>query len=224
MPPADDSARQLAEMLASRADHHTVTADRLAGTAEGVADLERPPVAHLADGERPAFCFACHDDGVSVGDPDDPVGPERGGAIVVTDRRVLVQLGLAAGDETRSVAHGALASVDFHPGVDRHRVELRVGEATYHLWISGAFDRDDVVRAVEYVDFRRKRASPDRSASESDADDGVGGGGENGSDADGPQTARERLERLGDAKSRGLIDEEEFQRRKEELLDERREE
>jgi len=216
MPPADDSARRLAAMLASRADHHTVTADRLAGIAEGVADLERPPVAHLADGERPAFCFACHDDGVSVGDPDDPVGPERGGAVVVTDRRVLVQLGLAAGDETRSVAHAALASVVLHAGADRHRIELRVGTATYHLWISGAFDRDDLVRAVDYVDFRRKRASPDRPTGGSDE---AADGGD-----DGPQSVRERLERLGDAKSRGLIDEAEFQRRKEELLDERREE
>ncbi|WP_135828011.1 SHOCT domain-containing protein [Halorussus halobius] len=223
MPPADDSARRLAAMLASRADHHTVTTDRLAGTAEGVADLDRPPVAHLADGERPAFCFACHDDGVSVGDPDAPVAPERGGAFVFTDRRVLVQLGLASGDETRSVPYGALDAATFDPGGDRHRVELRVDAATYHLWIPGEFGREDVARAVEHATFQRKRASPDRRAGGPDGD-APEASPEDDTDADGPQTVRERLERLGDAKSRGLIDGEEFQRRKEALLDEHSEE
>lgn len=206
MPLSGDAARRLAAMLASQADHHSVTADRLAGTADGVADLETAPVTHLADGEEPAFCFESHDDGVSVDDPEDALEPERGGVFLFTDCRVFLQLGFADGDETRSFPYRAVTATDFHVGLDRHRVDLRIAETNYHLWIPTAFDRDAISRAVEYVAYRRKCETPDRGAGAIDS----------GS----PQTVTERLERLGDAKSRGLIDEEEFQRRKEELLDE----
>ncbi|WP_115863705.1 SHOCT domain-containing protein [Halorussus litoreus] len=214
MAPPDDAARQLASMLASRADHHSVTADRLAGTADGVADLESPPVSYLAEGERPQFCFESHADGLAVGDSDatidalSTVAPERGGVFLFTDRRVFVLLGVAEDDESVSLAYDRIESAEAHDGMGRHRVELRLPETTYYLLISSSFDRETVSKAVEYATYRRKQATPDLSDREEDADAG------------GPQTVRERLERLGDAKSRGLIDEEEFQRRKEELLDE----
>jgi hypothetical protein len=192
-------------MLASRADHHSVTADRLAGTADAVADLESPVVAELVEGEAVKFCFECHPDGISVGDPEATVDPERGGVFAFTDLRVYVRLGLADGDESVSLTYDDVTAADCHEGMRRHRIDLAAGGTTYHLWIPTAFDREDVARAAEYATYRHKQETPDEGGGTSDSGE--------------PQSVRERLERLGDAKSRGLIDEEEFQRRKERLLE-----
>lgn len=206
MPPPGDEARQLAELLASRADHPSVTADRLAGTADAVADLESALVTHLVEDEEPKFCFESHADGVGIGDPNATVEPERGGVFLFTDLRVYLLLGPAGGDKALSLPYESITETDSHYGMGRHRVELEYEGTSYHLWIPTAFDREAVSQAVEYADYRRKQETPDRGSEESEGD--------------GPQSVHERLERLGDAKSRGLIDEEEFQRRKEELLDE----
>lgn len=202
----NDEARRLAEMLASRADHHSVTADRLAGTADGVADLESTVVANLVDGEAVTFCFEAHSDGISVGDPESTVDPERGGVFAFTDLRVYLRLGLADGDRSVSLTYDEITAADSHAGMRRHRLDLHARGTAYYLWIPTTFDREDVTRAAECVAYRHKQETPDR--------------GDGTSDSGGPQTVRERLERLGDAKSRGLIDEEEFQHRKDQLLDE----
>jgi hypothetical protein len=208
MPPPDDEVRQLAAMFASRADHPSVTTDRLAGTADAVADLESAVVTHLVEGERPQFCFESHADGVGVDDPEATVEPQRGGIFLFTDLRAYLHLGLPDGDKALSLPYESITEVDFHYGMGRHRIELAHEGTSYHLWIPTAFDRDAISRAVEHANYRRKQETPDRGSGESEAR------------SDGPQSVHDRLERLGDAKSRGLIDEEEFQRRKEELLDE----
>ncbi|USZ68740.1 SHOCT domain-containing protein [Halorussus salilacus] len=76
----------------------------------------------------------------------------------------------------------------------RHRIELDF-DATR-----------EVERAVEYATCRRKRETPDVGPGASAAERE-------------PQTVAERLGRLGDAHSRGLLDTEEFERRKDELMD-----
>ncbi|MFC4449682.1 SHOCT domain-containing protein [Halorussus aquaticus] len=204
-PTGDD--RRFASMLAARADHPSVTADRLAGTADAVSDLETAPLTRLADGEEPAFCFECGDEGVGFGDPESTVTPERGGVYLFTDRRVSLQLGVEGGDESVSLPYGDVVGVRSREGVRRHRIDLAVADAKYFLWLPGTLDADDVTRAAEYVTYRSKAESPDT-------------GGDGSASSNDPQSLRDRLERLGDAKSRGLIDEEEFQRRKEDLLDE----
>lgn len=204
MPSPDAETRRRAEMLASRADHPSVTADRLAGTADGVTDLESPVVAHLVDGEEPAFCFESHDRGIGIGDPGATVEPERGGVFLFTDVRVYLQLGLPDGDRALSLSYASITDAEFHPGMRRHRIELAYEGTSYHLWVPTSFDRDSVAQAVEYATYRHKQATPDR-----------GRGGWSANDA---QSVRERLERLGEAKSRGIIDDEEYQHRKEKLL------
>lgn len=207
MAPRGDDATGLAAMLASRADHRSVTAGRLDGSADAVADLRRPPVERLAAGERPAFCFPAAPAGVGVGDPDNAVSPDRGGLFLFTDRRVLLLLGVGDRDRARSLPYGSVTAVEAHPGTRRHRVELGVESTRYHLWIPGAVDADDVASAVAHATYRRKRASPDT---------GDGAGWDDG----GPQSVRERLERLGEAHSRGLVSAEEFERRKDDLMGE----
>jgi len=206
MPPADD-ARGLAAMLASRADHPSVTADRLAGDADAVADLRRPVVAHLVAGEQPEFCLDAAPPGVGVDAPDETLSPDRGGVFLFTDRRVYLLLGMADADRSRSLPYGSIDRIERHAGGRRHRIELGFEGTRYHLWVAGTHDADDVASAVEYATYRRKRETPDTGA---------------GADWDesGPQSVRERLERLGEAHSRGLIDTEEFERRKEELIEE----
>lgn len=204
MSPPGDDARRFAAMLADRADHPSVTADRLAGAADGVAELESALVAHLVDGERPRFCFEAAPAGVGLGDPDATVDPERGGVFLFTDLRVYLQLGVGeTGDKSLSLAYGDIDGVDHRDGPKRHRIDLSVGDATYYLWIPGRFDADGVARAAEYATYRRKEENPD-----------TGGGDASGTER---QTVEERLRRLGDAHSRGLISTEEFERRKQNL-------
>jgi hypothetical protein len=207
MPTPGEDVRRLASMLADQADHESVTADWLAGAADAVADLESAVVTRLESGERPMFCFEVHESGVGIGESVATVEPERGGIYCFTDRRVYVQLGAKGGDETLSVRYRDVSGVRHREGRRRHRIDLRVSETAYFLWVSASVDAADVARAAEYATYRRKAESPD-----------VGGESERSSRES--QSLRERLERLGDAKSRGLIDEEEFQRRKEQLLDE----
>lgn len=206
----NDEERQLAEMLASQADHSSVTVDRLVGTADAISDLDSPVIDHLVEGEQVEFCFGSHPDGISVGEKEATLSPERGGVFAFTDLRVYLQMGLAEGDKVTSLTYDTITAVEAHVGMARNRIQLRAEGTTYHLWIPTAFDGDAIARAAEYATYRRKQETPDS---------GEGRGSET-DDSGEPQTVRERLERLGDAKSRGLIDEEEFQRRKERLLDE----
>lgn len=205
MAPPDDEARGLAEMLAARADHHSVTVERLTGTADSATDLESTVVANLVEGETVSFCFESHANGISIGDPEATVDPERGGVFAFTDLRVYLRVGLTDGDRATSLTYDSITGVDFREEMRRHCIELQAEGTTYYLWIPAAFDREDVAQAAEYATYRHKQETHDRGGGESDSGE--------------PQTVRERLERLGDAKSRGLIDEEEFQRRKEQLLD-----
>ncbi|UPV99512.1 SHOCT domain-containing protein [Halorussus gelatinilyticus] len=203
--PGDD-ARRYASMLTERADHWSVTTERLAGTADAVADLSDALVTALAEGERPKFCFDADETGVGFGDPEATVSPERGGVYLLTDRRVYLRLGVGDEDESLSLPYADIVGVRHRHGRRRHRIDLAVSGAKYYLWIPSLFDADDVIAATEYVNYRHTAETPDS-----------GGGGSSSGE---PQSIRDRLERLGDAKSRGLIDEEEFQRRKEELLGE----
>jgi hypothetical protein len=205
-PPADD-ARGLAAMLASRADHPSVTADRLAGGAEPVAELRRPVIAHLVEGEQPEFCFDAAPAGIGVDDPEETVSPSRGGVFMFTDRRVYLLLGMADGDKSRSLPYESIGCIEGHSGGRRHRIELEFEGTRYHLWIAGGYDADDVASAVEYASYRHTQATPDTGDASDWADSG-------------PQSVRERLERLGEAHSRGLISTEEFEHRKEELTGE----
>ncbi|UPV73467.1 SHOCT domain-containing protein [Halorussus limi] len=206
MPTPGDDARRYASMLAERADHRSVTAERLAGTADAVADLTETLVAVLAEAERPKFCFECGEGGVGFGDPDSTVTPERGGVYLITNRRVYVRLGVGDEDRSLSLPYGEIAGVRHRSGQRRHRIDLAVSGSRYYLWVSPEFDAGDVAEAAEYVSYRHTAETPDSGADDASSDES--------------QSLRERLARLGDAKSRGLIDEEEFQHRKDELLDE----
>ncbi|WP_135826679.1 SHOCT domain-containing protein [Halorussus ruber] len=221
----DDYVRRLASMFASRAGHESVTTARLAGRADAVADLESSVVTHLASGEHPKFCFECHEAGVGIGDPEDTVEPDRGGIYCFTDRRIFVQLGVGDRDESLSVPYSDVSGVRHREGRRRHRIDIAVSDAAYYLWIPASVDAAAVVRAAEYVKNQHTAESTDASHDTAEPTDTSHDTAESADASDewpsgDPETLRERLERLGDAKSRGLIDEEEFQHRKERLLDE----
>ncbi|MFC4549273.1 MULTISPECIES: SHOCT domain-containing protein [Halorussus] len=204
MPPTGEDVRAAAAMLAERADHRSVTTERLAGSADAVTGLRSPVVSHLRDGEQPKFCFESAPEGVGIGDEESTVVPDRGGVFVFTDLRVYLLLGVGDADKALSLPYESLtAPAEAHPGMDRHRIHLRTEETSYHLWVPASFDGDDAAQAAEYATYQHKRATPDT------------GGGQTPSEE--PQTVEERLRRLGDAHSRGLISTEEFERRKQEL-------
>ncbi|WP_158057389.1 hypothetical protein [Halorussus halophilus] len=205
--PTEDD-RERAALLAERADHWSVTTERLAGSGDAVSELQTAIVSHLLDGESPKYCFDCHERGVGMGDPDDTVVPERGGVFLFTDERVYLHLGVGEDDKSLNLDYESIQAAEVHVGVRRHRIELELAETSYHLWIPTAFDEDDLNGAVGYARFQHKRATPDSGDGELRDS--------------GPKSVKERLERLGEAHSRGLVDTEEFERRRGTLLEEQR--
>ncbi|WP_132057652.1 hypothetical protein [Halorussus amylolyticus] len=192
MPPSGEDARGLASMFASRADHDSVTADRLSGSADAVSGLRTPVVGRLVRGEEPKFLFDADEKGVGIGGPEATVSPDRGGVFLFTDLRVCLVVGVGDEDKTLSLAYESVSSASYHRAVRRHRVELAFEGTSYHLWTPTKFDRDAVERAVEYATYRHKQETPDTGGDGMDSE-------ETASDS---QSQRERLERLGEAHAR----------------------
>lgn len=199
-----DEPRRAASLLAERADHWSVTADRLAGTADAVSDLRTPVVTHLTEGEEPKFLFESDDEGVGIGSEDATVAPDRGGVFVFTNLRLYLLLGVGEEDKALSLPYESVVAAEAKPGMRHHRIDVTADGRTYYLRIPTTFDDEDVSRAAEYATYQHTQATPDS------------GGGEVVQKE--PQSVEERLERLGEAHSRGLIDTEEFERRKHELM------
>lgn len=210
MPTPTKDERERAAMLAKRADHWSVTPERLAGSADAVAELQTTVVSHLRNGESPKFCFDCHANGIGIGDPEDSIAPERGGVFVFTDARVYLHLGISETDKSQNLTYESIRAAEVHTGVRKHRIELRLDGTSYHLWIPTTFEEDDLNAAVGYARFQHKQATPDSGDGEIRET--------------GPKSVKERLERLGEAHARGLVDTEEFERRRGALLEEQRRE
>jgi hypothetical protein len=201
----------MAAALAEQADHGSVTTSRLAGTAEAVASLNTAVVDHLVAGELPQYLFEGTKGTIGIGSPDSLVGPSRGGLFVFTDRRVFMLIGTGDGNKTLSLCYEDVETADYELTEDEtaYRLTVATAETDYYPRVPPTYDADDIEQAVEYARYKHKTATPD-----SDRDPE-----EDALTERDEESIRERLERLGEARRRELISEEEYQKRRGRLLD-----
>lgn len=187
--------------LASRAAGESVTAEALRET------VGSDPLFHLlGPDEQPEFLLRGNI--LDVVDRNAPETDDRRRSrkvadrgtdllTLVTDERLLVLVPREAEAERVTVPLSAVTHVDTEsaPGVSR-RLRVRTDDTAYYVDASGS-DGDDAAAVAAFVADRQHR-------------DG------GGADADG---VLDTIERLADLRDRGALTDEEFERKKTELLD-----
>lgn len=117
-----------------------------------------------------------------------------------TNKRVLVKVPQALGSDERSIPYRNITSVDLDLGMVYKRLSLQTPGQTYHIDIGG-LSKDDCREMARFV---REKTS--------DAQ-------ETGNDSSEGNDPVEQLERLRDLKEDGVLTEEEFEEKKNDLLD-----
>jgi len=185
--------------LAERAKSETVTGQRLMGDEKYFYQV----ISYLEEGEQPHFLFPLTmgltaDDALVV-----EAGAEQtvllsnmdGGSCVITDRYTRI----VSGKGEWTIPHNSVVSVDFvgHPAL-----HVQTSGRTYYIKIAGTFfdEEENLSEAATYIREKQRESASGES------------------DEDGEPL--EKLAKLGELRDRGVITEEEFQEKKQDLLDE----
>lgn len=126
-----------------------------------------------------------------------------GGAYtVITDDRILIIANHARGYDEHTVPYDTITNVNLNSGLTSTRLSIQTKSATYHCSVSKSkreFSKNEVTNAVEYLRERRNRVN------------------ESGTTSDDPL---DRIEKLKSLHEDGVLSDEEFEEKKESLLDE----
>lgn len=192
-----DISPQELNQLANKAESDTVTVDRLLGEEQFFFNV----VPFFEEGEQPHFLFPLTQ-GVfaesalvveSGAETQELLSKSDGGSVVITDRYVRIHS--KKGEWT--IPYNSVTSVDFvgHPAL-----HVQTAGRTYYIKIAGTFfdEEQNLSEAASYI-REKQRESQQSSTSESDP--------------------VEQLEKLGELKDKGVISEEEFAEKKQDLLD-----
>lgn len=140
-------------------------------------------------------------------------GEKRDGAMnvltVVTDRRVLFKTGKMLGGSQTSINYKDISSVEVSFGVVQKRLNLETDSKVFGIGV-GQIEKDEVQDMAQFIRQKMREASQGDSASTA------------GQKADGEESEEkplDKLERLGELRDDGVITEEEFQEKKQSLLD-----
>lgn len=192
--------------IAANADGSTVSADR----------LDRPVVSALDDGEQPHHLLRGESleetaaDSASAGRLFPRVNDTV--SVAATGRRVLIVVPQSATTETRTVAYDEITDV----GVDTERfpeLHIETPSQSVVINISGNESPDPL---VSYIDEQRTDDTvPVQDEPESDDGSVDVAGTPSDSEAD----PLEQIERLASLNEQGIITEEEFRQKKQQLLD-----
>jgi len=200
------------DSLATSAAGDSVTTDAL-GEPAGDGPLHRL----LEADEQPQYLLRGHI--LDIADLDAPEsGPGRRSRKVaaagfdlrtlVTDDRVLSVVPRSDGIEQLSVPYPDVSDVDTEAGPGgAQRLRVFAGDTAYYLDASGS-DAREIESAAGYVADR----DPTDGSSDADASAGADDGGSS-------KEVLDTIERLADLHERGVLSEEEFERKKGDLLD-----
>lgn len=128
---------------------------------------------------------------------------------VVTDRRVLFKTGKVIGGSQTSIYFRDISSVEVSFGVVQKRLSLETDSKVFGIGV-GQIDKDEVQDMANFV--RKKMREINRNNSTPMANQATG----NSESEDDPL---DKLERLGELRDSGVVTEEEFQEKKESILD-----
>jgi hypothetical protein len=125
---------------------------------------------------------------------------------VVTDRRVLFKHGKMIGSKQTSIDYKDISSVEVSFGVVQKRLNIETDSKVFGIGV-GQLDKDEVQDMAKFVREKARETSLpeiERSNEKSPTDE---------------EDALDKLERLGELHDNGVITEEEFQEKKQSLLD-----
>jgi len=114
-----------------------------------------------------------------------------------TDRRVVVKVPQVLGNDERSIPYQNITSVDLDTGLVKKRVTLQTMGATYHIEVDDP-GKDEVRDAMGFV--RQKLGESNDGGSTEDS-------------------ALDKIEQLRDLHEDGVLSDEEFEEKKQDLLD-----
>lgn len=214
----DDLEQKRKGWLESRVDFDEEEVQLLLDSASGesverdallrLLDGSTAPINLLDDGEQPHHFL----NGSTIDVEGQGSGTEsiigwdrdrRIGAVytVITDQRILVIANHARGYDEHTIPYDSVTNVSLNSGFTSTRLSIQTKSATYHCSVSKSkrkFGGEEIESAVEYL--RKRRQQGQQSDSTSDPLD--------------------RLEKLKSLYDDGVLSEEEFEVKKESLLDE----
>ncbi|QLH85109.1 PH domain-containing protein [Halosimplex pelagicum] len=124
----------------------------------------------------------------------------------VTDRRVLFKHGKMIGSKQTSIDYKDISSVEVSFGMVQKRLNLETDSKVFGLGV-GQIDKDEVQDMAKFVREKCRKTGKTRNE---DSD---------GNSSPDEEDALDKLERLGDLRDRGVVTEEEFEEKKQSLLD-----
>lgn len=121
---------------------------------------------------------------------------------VATDKRVAIKIPQFTGNDERSVPYNSITSVDIDTGLVRKRLTLQTPGQTYHIGAGGT-DKAELREMAKFIRQKISEANqPEVQQAELEQDSPV-----------------DQLEKLSDLHDKGVLTDDEFQEKKEELLD-----
>lgn len=125
-----------------------------------------------------------------------------GSYTVITENRVLIIANHARGYDEHTIPYDTITNVNLNSGLTSTRLSIQTKSATYHCSVSKSkrkFGKGEVTDAVEYLRERRNRVNEPDTTSDDPLD---------------------RIEKLKSLHEDGVLTDEEFEEKKESLLDE----
>jgi hypothetical protein len=116
-----------------------------------------------------------------------------------TDKRVAIKIPQHLGNDERAIPYRNITSVDLDLGWVFKRLTLQTAGETYHIGI-GAVSKDECRKMTKFI---RSKISEAQGSSEKSSLDPT-----------------EKLEKVNNLKEKGVLSQEEYENKKEELLDE----
>lgn len=125
----------------------------------------------------------------------------KGVFTAVTDKRVVINIPQFLGDDERHIPYSSIVSCDLDTGLVNRRVSLQTKGPTYHIQANGP-DKDELRTALRFI--RDKAEESDKVVVE-------GGGSE--------PDPTEQLKNIKELHDAGVLSDEEFEEKKQDLLD-----
>lgn len=122
---------------------------------------------------------------------------------VATNKRVAIKIPQFTGNDERSVPYDSITSVDLDTGLVRKRLTLQTPGQTYHIG-AGSTEKDELREMAKFI---RQKISETKQPSTPQAEPAE------------QESPVDQLEKLSDLHEKGVLTDDEFQDKKEELLD-----
>lgn len=123
--------------------------------------------------------------------------------LVLTDRQILLKRKQKMiGNEQQTFNYEDISSVNLRKGMVFKKIAIETQSATYGIGVTNSHDSDEVQAMVEFI--RTKSRSPRETQ---------------GGSASGETDPLERIDQLKQLKEKGAISDEEFEQKKDDLLD-----